>query len=162
MEIEEIDITTPLVNIAAQVFNPKAKKKVLAVHGWLDNSNSFKNIASHLPHYQIIAVDLPGHGKSEHYSPGKLYHFLDYVTILLDVIIALDLEQDIHVLAHSLGAGITTFLPNFLGRRISKLALIDGIGPFANRDDEAAATFKKYYKHHLRLANRKKTTLRQC
>ena len=53
--------------------NCTAKNKVLCVHGYMDNAMSFSTLAPLLlqgpnpPH--VVAVDLPGHGLSEHFPP---------------------------------------------------------------------------------------------
>ena len=57
---------------------------VLALHGWLDNASSFAPLASHLSGFQLLALDLPGHGHSQHRPPGMRYHLLDYVPAFLE------------------------------------------------------------------------------
>ena len=54
---------------------------MLAIHGWLDNCDSFHYIGPGLANigYQVIGVDLPGHGHSDHIPPGLLYHDIDNV-----------------------------------------------------------------------------------
>jgi len=37
---------------------------IIALHGWLDNAESFYKIAPLLAHYQVVSIDLAGHGRS--------------------------------------------------------------------------------------------------
>ena len=56
---------------------------VLALHGWLDNSASFDRLAPLLPGLRLVALDLPGHGRSEHRAASAAYHFVDWVADVL-------------------------------------------------------------------------------
>ena len=81
----------------------------IALHGWLDNAGSFDRLAPLLPNSKIIAVDLPGHGLSDHRPQGTSAHFLDYVkdvAVLSDV---LGLER-FDLIGHSMGGGIATLV----------------------------------------------------
>ena len=55
--------------------------RVLAVHGWLDTCDSWARLGPALASAgcSVVAVDLPGHGTSDHLQPGLLYHDLDNV-----------------------------------------------------------------------------------
>lgn len=55
--------------------NSNVTKKVLAVHGWLDNSNSFSLLGPKIAAlgYHCIAIDQIGHGKSSHVGPEAAY-----------------------------------------------------------------------------------------
>ena len=52
--------------IAAKVWGNEAGIPTLALHGWLDNAASFEPIAPLLEQCHLVAVDLPGHGLSDH------------------------------------------------------------------------------------------------
>ena len=56
--------------------NPNAPA-VLGLHGWLDNVATFAPLSPLLADLQIFAIDLPGHGLSEHRPSGVRYHLLD-------------------------------------------------------------------------------------
>ena len=43
---------------------------ILALHGWLDNAASFVRLAPLLADADVVAIDLPGHGYSDHSPPG--------------------------------------------------------------------------------------------
>ena len=47
---------------------------LLCLHGWLDNSASFQPLNQYLSDFHVIAIDLPGHGLSDHKSPDAYYH----------------------------------------------------------------------------------------
>ncbi|CAN0378993.1 unnamed protein product, partial [Phaeothamnion confervicola] len=69
------------LNLKAKIWGDDApQKRVLAIHGYLDNANSFDLLAPDLAQagFQVVAIDLPGHGRSQHLGIGGRYHFLDY------------------------------------------------------------------------------------
>eukprot|EP00953_Heterococcus_sp_UTEX-ZZ885_P028773 15337-Heterococcus_DN1.PRE.1 len=60
--------------------NADASKRVLALHGYLDNTNTFDLLGPALADegYRFVAMDFQGHGKSGHASPDSWYNMLDY------------------------------------------------------------------------------------
>lgn len=70
------------------VGNPSGQP-ILCVHGWLDNANSFKPLATalDLDKYRLISMDLPGHGLSEHFPSGVNYSVADSLAVLLRAIV---------------------------------------------------------------------------
>ncbi len=128
---------------------------VLALHGWLDNANSFAPMAPFLLDVtpEIVAVDLPGHGHSQHRAPGSRYHLVDYVFDICEVIEQLKWEQ-MTLIGHSLGAGIACLLAVARPDRIRQLILIDGIGPLSSPSYQVAQQLKQSLSMHLRLHSR--------
>ena len=59
---------------------------VLALHGWLDNAASFIPMAPYLSAYDIVAIDMLGHGASTHIPKGYDYAFVDWLHDILDVV----------------------------------------------------------------------------
>jgi len=108
----------------------------LALHGWLDNAAAFDSLASLLPNLHFIALDFPGHGFSEHRPPGVNYHFVDYVKDVIAAADALGREKFI-LLGHSLGAAVASIVAGAFPDRISKLILIEGLGPVIREEEKA-------------------------
>ena len=77
----ELEIVLPYGTIAAQEWRtPESKRPILMLHGWQDNSNTFKNLVPLLPNdWWLVAIDFPGHGFSSHRVQGLPYHAPDYV-----------------------------------------------------------------------------------
>jgi len=114
---------------------PADGPKVLALHGWLDNAASFEPLVPHLPQFHIAAVDLPGHGRSEHLPWGHNYHFVDWTGVALEIMDQLE-WQKCHVMGHSLGANIATFIAAIAPQRVEKLILIEGCGPLTCSNED--------------------------
>ncbi len=129
-EPQEIMIKIHGGEIAARAWGPETGHRVLAVHGWLDNSASFDLLAPLLPGLRLVAIDMAGHGLSSHRAPGIPYHFVDFVADIVAVVDALDWQQFSFV-SHSLGAGVSSFVAALLTTRVKRLALIEGLGPLA-------------------------------
>lgn len=107
---------------------------------------------------RLVAMDLPGHGKSEH-RPGKaLYNFVDYIPDILSFIggvLSSDEALSRHVLTdtrgvrlvsladslgwetfallgHSLGAALATTMAGLFWKRVTHLIVVEGLGPWIN------------------------------
>lgn len=116
------------LKLAAQQFGNPRGPKLLALHGWLDNSESFQPLFAYLQACHVVAIDLPGHGFSQHLPPGAEYHYVDYVRTVAEV--AQVLQWDHYaVMGHSLGAGIAPLVAGTFPEHISHLILIEGLGP---------------------------------
>jgi pimeloyl-ACP methyl ester carboxylesterase len=102
--------------------------RVLALHGWLDNAASFVPLAPLLERLDLVALDLPGHGHSEHRHTSTRYHFIDY---LFNIDAALDALgwADCHLIGHSMGASIAATYAAGAPERVRSLVLLDGLGP---------------------------------
>ena len=134
-EAREVEIATRHLTLRGLRFGA-GTHRVLALHGWLDNAASFQNLAPLLRNVEIVALDLPGHGHSDRRPPGDAYHFVDYITVVVEAVDALGWDR-FSFLGHSLGAGIASVAAPMLTGRIRKLALIEGLGPLTAPDDEA-------------------------
>ena len=118
------------VELAALRFNPGAKVRVLALHGWLDNAMSFAPLARAWPEAEITALEFAGHGRSNHLPEGGWYHLIDYLD---DVVAGLALMDDGYdlLLGHSLGGATATAFAAARPEQVPRLALIEALGPIA-------------------------------
>lgn len=133
---QEIELPVGPLRLAARVHGPADGIPVLALHGWLDNAASFEPLAPLLDGLRLIALDLPGHGRSDHRPPGAHYHFIDYVDDVLGAADALGWER-FALLGHSLGGAVATFVAGACPDRITRLGLIEALGPLTEPAEEA-------------------------
>lgn len=132
-------IQLPHIELAALEFGDPALPPLLAVHGWLDNAASMAGLATRLADERhIIALDLPGHGRSAHRPAHQEYHLVDY---LHDIGALLDHLgwQRCDLLGHSLGAALGSMFAAALPERVKQLLLVEGLGPLTRAEDETAA-----------------------
>jgi len=117
------------------------KKKILALHGWLDNAASFHQIAPLLASqgYEVIAIDFSGHGKSQHRAKGHFAHFIDYVLEIAEVLKQLSWHKPI-LLGHSMGAAMAMMYSAANPEKIEKQILIENLGPVPPYESKTAAT----------------------
>jgi pimeloyl-ACP methyl ester carboxylesterase len=135
--VEEIRLSLPHIELAAHLFGPEDGLPVIALHGWLDNANSFARLAPLLKGLRILALDMAGHGQSDHSPPGAGYGLPDYAHDVLQVAQQMGWEK-FSLLGHSLGAIVSVILAGAVPERINRLALIDGLIP-PRGEPEAAA-----------------------
>ena len=72
--LREFTLDIPSGRIAGLRGGAANAPNVLALHGWLDNAASFVPLAAHLDGIELVAVDLPGHGRSAHLRFGHPHH----------------------------------------------------------------------------------------
>lgn len=123
----EITLHTPHLRLAAKRWGASDGLPLLALHGWLDNANTFDRLAPLVPDLQRVCLDLPGHGWSQHRPAGMRYHYTDYVDDVMAAADALGWRRFI-LLGHSLGAGIGCLAASAFPDRITRLILIEGLG----------------------------------
>ena len=134
-------IGLPHLELGAQVWGDATLPPLLALHGWLDNAGSFALLAPLLAtRYHVIALDLPGHGHSDHLAVGADYHYLGYVQAVLAATATLQLDR-YSLLGHSLGAGVAALVAAAMPGRIERLLLIEGLGPLG---DDGSHTLQRF------------------
>jgi pimeloyl-ACP methyl ester carboxylesterase len=153
--VEEVRLSLPHIELAAHLFGPEDGQPVIALHGWLDNANSFARLAPRLEGLRIVALDLAGHGHSEHRPQGAGYSLPDYAHDVLQVAEQLGWQQ-FSLLGHSLGAIISVFLAAALPERVSRLALIDGLIPPTGEVENAPEQLGKSLHAQLNLSAKRK------
>ena len=132
----EIELALPHLTLRGLSFGRPGGERVLAIHGWLDNAASFAALAPRLDGVELVAIDLPGHGHSDHRAPGAYYHYVDYLGDVLGAADALGWET-FTVLGHSLGAAIASVLAAASPARVREAWLIEGLGPIATPESKA-------------------------
>lgn len=159
MTSKEFEIKTLGHIIRGQSWGDPHNPTILAIHGWLDNSNSFEWLAEYLQeNYHFMAIDLPGHGHSTHLPKCAHYHFIDGIFLLKQILKELDLKS-IHLLGHSLGACIASMAAGMLADKIQSLILIENLGPLSAPEEEAFEQLLHYSEEHIDVANRKKRVI---
>jgi pimeloyl-ACP methyl ester carboxylesterase len=115
----------------------------IALHGWLDNANSFVPLANNGAFLgQCFAPDFCGHGQSDHRAPGHWYHFADHLTDVLAVADYLNLPQ-IDLVGHSMGGALACMFAAAFPERVRKLVLIEAIGPLSHAQEVCPTELRK-------------------
>ncbi|KAF3421000.1 hypothetical protein E2986_07694 [Frieseomelitta varia] len=126
----EVKFPVPWGYITGKIYGSSKKKRILMVHGILDNAGVFDRLMEYLPEeYQYVNIDLPGHGFSSPMPAGLPLHFFDYVYSILLVLTALKWQTCTYI-GHSLGAHIGTYFSILYPGKLEKIVAIDGLLPF--------------------------------
>lgn len=137
MNAREISIELPHLQLEGLEWGPVDGPPVLALHGWLDNAGSFERLAPILEGLRVVAVDLAGHGRSQHRPPGVVHHFVDWPPEIGFAADALGWSH-FSLLGHSMGAGISSLVPATFPKRVRRVVLLEGAGPMAAPAELAA------------------------
>jgi pimeloyl-ACP methyl ester carboxylesterase len=138
--MREVLLQTPL-GVLAALRNDGEGPRVLALHGWLDNAASFLPLAPHLDGIDLVALDLPGHGRSAHLPPGADYSFASAIASVLDAADALGWDR-FALLGHSMGAGIASQVAAACPLRIQRLLAIEALGALAEVPERTVARLR--------------------
>ena len=120
--------------------------RMLCLHGWLDNANSFAPMMPYLPAFDLVAIDLPGHGYSDALPQGYSLHEFSYQ--LTRVIEALGWSE-CHLVGHSLGGSIASMLAVANPEVVQSLTMIDSSGPLSEEADQLPERMRRALKDRL-------------
>ncbi|CAB3385838.1 Hypothetical predicted protein [Cloeon dipterum] len=111
-------------------WGPKNKQPVLAMHGWLDNANSFDPLMKLMPsNFSLLSLDLPGHGLSSHYPAGIPHHLTEDIVSLRRIIKHFGWQQ-VSFLCHSMGSTYAFIYSAIFPKEVNKLVGLDILRPF--------------------------------
>ncbi|KAL6063421.1 Alpha/beta fold hydrolase [Balamuthia mandrillaris] len=148
------------LQLAAKVWGSSdAKLKVLALHGWMDNANTWDHLLPLLfhpassdsvskenvlvPPMQVVCLDLVGHGRSQHRPDRALYPLIDHIPDIMSVVDD-ELKWDkFCLLGHSMGEALSTIIAGLFPERVSAAILVEGIGPWLRSTEEWVSSFRK-------------------
>lgn len=157
LSVEEINFQLDDLTLAALTCGDKSHQPVLCLHGYLDNAASFLPLMQQalqhnnqnnnqennlLNNKRIIALDWPGHGHSSHRSSGAHYHFLDYVSDLVELFTHNN-WQAIDIVAHSMGAMIASAFAAAFPEKVKSLTLIDSFGFISLPEEQTTVQLRK-------------------
>ncbi len=153
LQAKPLEWTVDGLRIAGLSWGDPSKPPVLALHGWLDNANSFAVLAPLLDSHHVVAIDLTGHGQSDRRSPDSTYNVWDDLPQILGVIDALGWPQ-CDLVGHSRGGIIATLFAAAKPDRIRHLVLLDALIPQPVDETEAPTQLGRFLDDRLRLMAR--------
>jgi pimeloyl-ACP methyl ester carboxylesterase len=120
------------------------------VHGVRDQGRSWDHfiealIARGLPIKHAVAIDLRGHGDSEWPSTSRGYQHEDFLTDLAGLLRHLD-KEPLTIIGHSLGGSMCLLYAGAFPDKVSRMVLLESLGPFARADDEVPEIFAERLK----------------
>ena len=125
--MQAVRFPLPALSLAGWQQGPATQHVTLCLHGWLDNADSFLPLSAWLPELNLVAIDLPGHGQSDHRSSDAHYHFLDWIYDLATLIKTAGWQQ-VDLIGHSMGGMIGSVLAAVMPQMVRKVVLIDSLG----------------------------------
>jgi pimeloyl-ACP methyl ester carboxylesterase len=121
-----IELTINSMKFSALEWGTPGQLPVLALHGWLDNAASFYRVAPLLSGVHIIAIDMAGHGKTDHRMGTSAYHCFDDIRDIFSVADYFNWKR-FALLGHSRGAILGALAAGTFPERITHLGLIEGV-----------------------------------
>lgn len=128
-------------------------KPLLCLHGWLDNAASFSVLAPLMTGFQVVALDLTGHGQSSWRSADAGYQIWEDLPEIMGVVEQLGWEQ-FNLLGHSRGAIISSLCASTLPQRVRRLVLLDAVSPGPVNEAEFPQQMAKFLLDKKRLRHR--------
>jgi pimeloyl-ACP methyl ester carboxylesterase len=131
---------------------------VLLLHGHRDHARLFDGLARRLLALdpggrRLLALDFRGHGDSDHLGAGGTYRVADHVADAYGVITRLAARRAA-IVGHSLGGGVGLQLAGAIPEAVSRLALIDAVGPPAMAPDVVPRRLREFVEDIERLWER--------
>jgi pimeloyl-ACP methyl ester carboxylesterase len=127
-------------------WGPSNGATALVVHGFQDAAATWDDVAEGLARagLRVLVPDMRGFGDGPRVPPGAYYYFPDYVSDVVGIAKGHAAGAPLFVVGHSMGATVATYLAGAFPERVTKLALIDGVGPPNNGHDIAPVRMRRW------------------
>lgn len=127
---------------------------IIALHGLLDNSGSFDVLMPLLNYSQCLAIDLSGHGLSDHKPGLDDYPLWSEVSSVYAIADQMGWDK-FTLIGHSRGAMMSLLMSGVCPERIEHLVMLDSMLPPAIEHTQAAERMIKSRAEIQRRLNRK-------
>jgi pimeloyl-ACP methyl ester carboxylesterase len=167
MNLTPFKIQTSKLTLAGFRNDVTEGEPIIAIHGWLDNAASFLPLADVLElDRPFFAVEMPGHGWSDHRPSSASYHLVDNVVdmaVFIDAVFeflkpgADSSDLKVTLLGHSLGGIVCSFLAASKPEKVNKLILLDSLGPLTDEIENVLPQLRKAVAKASQVRQSKKT-----
>lgn len=147
------------LSLSAQAWGDVGAPPILALHGWLDNSASFEALAKQLGDVHLVALDLAGHGRSDHRPGVGPYSIWDDVSDVFAVADQLGWSS-FNLLGHSRGGIIGMLAAGTFPERVQALGLVEALWPEVHRVSDAPRQLARAILETRALKRKKMTVYR--
>jgi len=135
---------------AVQCWGKPSDRPIIALHGWLDNSESFSRLAQYLDDVYLIVPDLAGHGFTEQRSGFAEYTLWSEVNEICAIADALQITN-FTLLGHSRGAMMAHVVAAIAPERIAHLILVDALTPIPVSTEKMLPRLRQRFKHMTQI-----------
>lgn len=144
MLLQHFDQQTSRLKLSGLKNGQNSGRPLIALHGWLDNAASFIPLAHEIETTRpFYALELPGHGLSEHRPAACSYHLAENILDVVAFISALDQAQPVDLIGHSLGGIIASLVAAAQPDKVHKLVLLDSLGPYTDQTVDVLPQLRK-------------------
>ncbi len=133
--------------------NKASKQTLVFLHGFLEDSSMWDCIISEFLEYNIITLDLPGHGKSSVFSENT--SMMD-MAMIVNGVLTLEGVDTVSIIGHSMGGYVALELSQIFSGKIKELILYHS-SLFSDselkKEDRLRAVKAVEFNHHLFIKN---------
>ena len=132
--------------LAYQCWGKGNIKKVLCLHGWMDNSSTMHHLGPKLAQggFETTAIDFLGHGLSDHAPLNSYNHFGHYAVHVKEVVDQIrSSNEKVHLIGHSMGGAVALMFAAAYPEIIDRLVMIESVGPMTHSPEHAANDIRK-------------------
>lgn len=147
--MQEKEFKLANITLRGLAFGDPQKPMILALHGWLDNAASFIPLAKYLSDYYVLAVDLTGHGLSDHRGPDSHYNLMDYVYDIHELVESQGWQNFI-LLGHSMGGIIGSIYTSCFPEKVSRYISIESFGPISKEAESSPQHLRESIESRLK------------
>jgi pimeloyl-ACP methyl ester carboxylesterase len=101
----------------------KGKNALILIHGWNCNADVWKDSYNAFPQYRVIAIDLPGYGKSD--KPNTNYS-MEYFARSIDAVMADAKVKRAVLVGHSMGTPVARQFYRLYPEKTLGIVVVDG------------------------------------
>jgi pimeloyl-ACP methyl ester carboxylesterase len=102
----------------------KGKDVVIFIHGWTCNSEFWNGQMSAFANHRLIAIDLPGHGKSD---KPKVDYTMEYFAKSIDAVMKKAGVKRAVLVGHSMGTPVIRQFYRLFPEKVAALVVVDGM-----------------------------------